>query len=228
MIGLSDPHDKERFIDDLILSCNLVLDRAAFSKNSTDSTRSIMEKRKRFMPKPKTENTESGKKVIVSDALHLDDSVDVVVGIEDKLDEAKVLELLSKILILKNCRISPSLQVSNMKKSLIGFQAAMSCLDMLETFKQLSSSLEISTNYDGIDRKNQKLVQEASRVSGVAYSKINDCREFYNRTKHSNRNLREEMEYQDGLKPLDEKIGWAREAAQKIIAYRLRSLCGTA
>ena len=214
----------ERFIDDLILSCNLVLKRAAFSKNNLDSTHSTVERKQEPKPKPKVENTPSGTEITVTEVVYGTDHFHFTIGFEDELDESKTLELLSKILSIKNGMGQTTLKVNDLQKSLNEYQSAMFSFEGLGIFKHLFSSLGISTNCDGNDRIGQALVQESALISGIDLSKIDDCRSFNGRVKHIDRNPQEEKEYQEGLKKLEQKITCLREAIQKIITYRLKSI----
>jgi len=111
-------HNVERLIDDLILSCNLVLNNAAFSRHRSDSTRSAIERKKKHSPKLKVEDTPSGKAIFATEVMRSTDSFHITIGFEDKLDESEVLELLSKISSLKNGNVHAALKVNNIQKSL--------------------------------------------------------------------------------------------------------------
>ena len=219
-----DDYSVEHFFDDLILSCNLVLKRAAFSKNSSDSIHAAVERKEEPKPKSIVKDIPSGKEIIITEVLHVIDRAHFTIGFKDELDEIKMLELLSKILSLKNGKIQTTLKVNNVQKSLNDYQSGMSSFERLGIFKHLFSSLEVSTNCDGNDRNDQALVQEAAQISGVGKSRIEDCRSFNNRAKHIDRTLQQEKEYQEGLKKLGPKIIHLREATQLIIIFRLKSI----
>ncbi len=86
------------------------------------------------------------------------------------------------------------------------------------------SSLELSTNCDGTDRKSSDLDNEVVRITNIDYAKIKDYRQFNGRTKHIDRNSQEEQKYQEGLQKLGEKIEYLKEAAKTMIRTRLMSL----
>ena len=214
----------ERFAECLILSCNLVLKRVAFSKITIDSTRSVMEREKELPPKPKTVDTTPGKEIIITDILQATDHLGTAVLDNDELDEDKVLELLSKILSIKNNNAQSTLNIIDMQKSLDQYQFAMNSFDKVGIFMHLFASLELSTNCDGKKRCAQELDQEVARISGIDDSVINNCRQFNNRVKHKNKNSRQNKEYAEELNKLTSKIINVREIAQKIITFRLNSI----
>ena len=188
-IGLPNfnDHSVEDFFDNLILSCNLVLKKAAFSKNNSDSTHATVKRKEEPKPKPIVKDTPSGKEIISTHVVYVTTRGHFTIGFEDELDEITMIEVLSKILSLKNCKVQTTLKVSNVQKSLNDYQSGMSSFERLGIFKHLFSSLEVSTNCDGNDRNDQALVQEAAQISGVDKSKIEDCRSFNNRAKHIDR-----------------------------------------
>ena len=93
-MGLQDfqENNVEQFVNDLILSCNLVLKRAVFSRQSFDSARSTVERKKMSPPESKVEDTPQGKKVTITEVVRITDSIHITVGFKDELDEEKVLE----------------------------------------------------------------------------------------------------------------------------------------
>jgi len=225
-IGLHDfqEYDVEKFVNDMILACNLILKKAAFSRHTSDSTRSVVERKKMPPPKSEVEDTPQGKKITITEIVQITDSVHITAGFEDGLDENEMLELLSKIRQVKNVNVSTNLKVNDLRKSLNEYESSMSTFERLSIFKNLFSSLELSTNYDGNDRMGFDLDKEVNTITGVDTTKIEDYRKFNARTKHIDRNKQDEKEYQEGLNKLGEKIIYLREASQKTIIARLKSL----
>ena len=63
-IGLDNFQERvvDRFMEDVILACNLVLTKAAFSRHSSDQSHVAINRKKELPIPPKIENTEQGKK----------------------------------------------------------------------------------------------------------------------------------------------------------------------
>jgi hypothetical protein len=223
-LGLSNFEDTtvEKFMDELILVCNLVFEKAAFSKNPADSSRIVVMRKKEKPAEAKVERKEGSIVITINETLTLHDSVHVTGMFSDNLDEKKVLEILSKIIQIKDeSVVKTKLQTPDLLKALKEYSSAMSSHDRLTIFKHLFSSIELATNCDGQDRKNSKLDQEINRISGVDVAKIEGCRGFNNRAKHINILPSHKKEYEDGMHKLGENIIYLREASRKVILDRL-------
>lgn len=225
-LGLKNSEDLtvEQFVDDVILLCNLVLKHAAFSRYQSNSTHSIVEKAKDDSSHITSEETPDGKRIIINEVMNLSTRIHITMGFEDELDENTIIQLLSKIQNLKSGNTITNLQTTDLKKSLEEFSAGMSSFKRLGIFKHLFSSLELSTNCDGTDRKSSDLDNEVVRITNIDYAKIEDYRQFNGRAKHIDRNSQEEQKYQEGLQKLGEKIEYLKEAAKTMIRTRLMSL----
>jgi len=224
-LGLEDSqeYNVERFIDDVILACNVILKRAIFSKHKSNSDKSKIEWKKQESSS-EVRDTPTGKAVIINETVRISESVSICIGFKDELDEKQVLEILSKIRKIKNGNTHSSLKINDFQKSLNEYDAAMESIERLGVFKHLFSALELSTNCDNHDRSGPELDAKISEITGISQSIIEDYRQFNSRTKHKDRNPNDEALYQEGLNQLGGKIVRLREASQKIIQFRFHDI----
>jgi len=231
MGGLSGPkeHSRECFLDDLVLSCNLALERAVISRLTQRSSASSAETENE--PRPEAHARDAGTASIsISEQMCPNEEISYVMQGDVELDENKISELLSRILSLRNNDGQAPLNVTNMQKSLDEYRLAMSSFDGLTVFKYLFSALEVSVTCDGRRRPGSSLDREASRISGIDESEIKDWREFNNRTKHSDRPANDDIlpddrtVYRQGLGRLPDMITRLRGAVQETIVSGLESM----
>lgn len=226
-LGLADSQNStvERFIDDFILACNLLLKNAAFSRQNYDSSYATIERKPRAPPPPaKVEDFGKMKKVMFTEVLEVTDSWSITTGFKDELDEPKIIELMTKIRKIRSGNAQTSLKITDLQKALHEYDVGMTSFERLGIFKHLFSSLELSTNCDGVDRSSSNLDAEANRISGVDVGKIEDCRRFNARTKHIDKDQNDEKEYQEGLAKIGEKIIYLRQAVRNCILDRLKNI----
>ena len=223
-LGLQDFQDNnvEKFIDKLLLVCNLVLKSAAFSRHQSDSSRTKVERETPQASGSQVTETPNGIKIEIHETVRITDSVHISIGFQDELDEAKVVQIMKKLDQLEN--LKSNLQVGDLKKSLNEYSAAMSSFDRLGIFKHLYSSMELATNCDGYDRSGIELDAEVNRISGIPTTDVEEWRRFNGRAKHIDKTPLEEKLYQETLQKLGEKISPLRETCQKIILSRLPNI----
>jgi hypothetical protein len=225
-LGLVDfqEYTVEKFIDNIILACNLILKHGAFSKHTSDSSHTIIQRKKTPSIPATVEDTPTGKKIVIQEVLTLTDSVHITMGFEDELDENEVVSILRKIINIETGTVTSNLNIQDLQKALREYYSGTTSFERLGIFKHLFSSIELSTNCDGNDRKNSTLDNEINKISNVELMKITDFRKFNARTKHIDKHLLHRSEYKEGMGKIGEKIIYAREAAQKIILNRLSSI----
>lgn len=226
-IGLANSQNNtvEQFIDDFILACNLLLKKAAFSRQNYDSAYATIERKPRApSPPAKVEDFGKMKKVTFTEVVEVTDSWSITTGFKDELDEPKIIELMTKIRKIHSGSTQTSLKTTDLQKALCEYDVGMTSFEGLGIFKHLFSSLELSTNCDGIDRNGSNLDAEANRITGVDIVKIEDCRRFNARTKHIDKNQNDEKEYQEGLAKIGEKIIYLRQATCNCILDRLKNI----
>lgn len=227
-IGLPDLQDYnvEKFVDKVLLACNLVLKSAVFTRHGADPSRTAIERK---LPEAKAthvkeETTQGVHRVEITEVLQITDEVHIHFEFKDDLDEKLVLQILDKINTLEGLSVSNSLNVLDLKKSLMAYASAMSSTDRLGIFKHHYSSIELATNCDGVDRVGRASDSEVNRITGTSTLSIQDWREFNDRLKHINRTPQEEAAYQEGLSKIGEKINPLRGTCQKIILQRLQNI----
>ena len=139
-IGLAslEDNDVEDFVDDVILSCNLALKQIAFSKIKSNTDHSIVNVEKKPTPKPKVKNTPTGIEVTITSALSISSRIHNIATVSDELNEKNVLELLTKILSVKNNTAQTKLKITQIQKSLEDYSAAMNTFVRYGIFKHLS------------------------------------------------------------------------------------------
>lgn len=227
-IGLPDLQDYnvEKFVDRVLLACNLVLKSAVFTRHGADPSRTVIERK---LPEPnathvKEETTQGEHRVEITEVVQITDEVHIHFEFRDDLDEKLVLIILNKISKLEILTVSKNLNIVDLKKSLMVYADAMSSNERVGIFKNLYSSIEIATNCDGVDRAGRALDSEVNRITGTPTLSMQDWREFNDRLKHINRTPTEEAAYQNGLLRIGEKINPLRETSQKVILHRLKSI----
>ena len=114
MIGLdnSQESDVEPFIDDVILACNIVLNRVSFSKYSSKHNKTQI-KFRAHKPTSKVYDTPEGKVIEIHEHISIGASVSLSIGVKDELDENKVLDVLQKIRKIRKGNSQSILNVHN-------------------------------------------------------------------------------------------------------------------
>jgi hypothetical protein len=221
----SEQETRELFITDLVLALNLSLRRTAFSRLEGDLTESRIEF-KQADTKVVVERTPEGQHVKVTDVIAFRDSVHITTGITEEIDEENIISNLRRVRKANRHNLSAHsrIQLVSLAKSLSEYESAMSFFDIVMIFKHLFDSLELATNWDGIDRKGCSLDTEAAIITGIEKSEICDWRGFYNRTKHIDRTPRDITEFVQGMEKLPQKLLPLRLASETAIIDRLKKL----
>ena len=211
----------DKFMDNVILACNLVLKRGAFSRHGSDSAHATIHRKKEPSIPSKVEDTPTGKKVTIQEVISITESIHIGIGFEDELDENQVIDVLKKIRKINDGTANSNLKIQDLQKSLRDYYSGTTSFDRLSIFKHLFSSLELATNCDGQDRAGSDLDNEISRISGSPVSEIEDFRNFYSRTKHIDKNTQHEAKYKDGMSKLSGKINPLWNTTRSVIRHRL-------
>ena len=66
-------------------------------------------------------------------------------------------------------------------------------------FKHLFNSLELSANWNGVDRRGNSLDREIAGTSGIPVTDAEKWRRFYDRSKHVDRTEKDAAEFVEGL-----------------------------
>jgi hypothetical protein len=201
----------EKFIQTVLLACNMVLHRAAFSKHSFDASDTKIEFLDNNTHYSQTNDT----------SLRISESIHHGIEFHDNLDETKVLEIIKKIHSLDDLHRPVRFQINDIRKCLSEYTNAMSSFDRTGIFKHLFTSLELATNSDGDEKIGLGLDNKVARLAAISASCVKNWREFNDRAKHIDRNSQEERFYENHLQELGSQLDPLRYACQKIILDRL-------
>ena len=222
LTNLSD-YEIEKFFDKVILAFNLVMRSAAFSRNRSDSSPSVI----KLEPIPESKSTvfkdaDGNTQLQFNETLVVRDSVHITGMFNELVDELNVLDILRKLIKLDGLSGHTGIQIQDLKKSIDEYAHACSAFDRLPIFKSLFSSLEHAVNCDGHDRVGSELDDEIRQFSGCNMTDCIDWREFNNRSKHIDRNAQDETKYQYGLTKVPGWITPLREVCEKVLHQRLQ------
>ena len=136
MIGLdnSQENNVEQFIDDVILTCNIVLNRVSLSKYLSKHNKTQI-KFRAHKSISKVYDTPEGKVIKIHEHISIHDGVSISVGVKDELDENKVLDILQKIRKIRKGNSQSILNVHNFSKSLREYDLATKSTERLSVFK---------------------------------------------------------------------------------------------
>jgi len=212
-------------LKDLIVAINLSLRRTCLSiVQSNYPTTDIS-----FEPsdtKVKIEQTKNGKIVSIIETIRIRDSVHIEIGTQENIDENSSLNYIEKIIKINRFNITKTTHEShvNISKSINEYENAMMSFNRLRIFKNLFNSLELSTNWDGVDRRGTILDSEISSISLIPQKDIEYWRGLYNRTKHIDRTPTESSDYVEGVEKLTTILPTMREASSKLLINRLNRI----
>ncbi len=179
-----------RACQDLTLACNIVLRQIAMNLLRLDAIKPEVG----FVPTPpEVMMNEDGSirevKIMLGGGIRSE--VSFLIGAKEDLDEGRAATVARKLYTLQRFGLQggSDLRSFNLTNALHEFEASFAALDRLSAFKHLYSTLEIITNMDGFDRKNNDLDVKMAAVTGTSVSQCSDWRNLSNRTKHIHRNV---------------------------------------
>ena len=222
-LGLSSPNgnDVNAFISKIILSMNLTFNRAVIDRKQIQLEKSKVEFKNQSSSR--VEKQDGVTHVIISEHLHLQESVSVVVGTSEEISEHETLEILKQLNTLDQ-RNGNQILENNLTKAIESYSEAMNSEHRILIFKHLFNALELSTNSDGISRKDSSFDSQVSSLSGKSASDVEKWRRLYNRLKHVDRNTQDISTYESGIKNIVNEIRQIREITQTILITKLKSL----
>lgn len=207
--GLLRPSDYaclEQFADDLVLSCNLTMKKAAFS-------------RQRLGPMPARAGGRGSRAY----------NVHVNTMIRDIIDKDSVMGIFGMVTRLRRMRAAKGVRKSDIVKALDRYGAAMRSTgkDVLAAI-YLSSAL--SSNSDGDDPSGEGLDTKMASISGMSAYRIGPARGFANEYKHvsggKGKGGKRLRAYERNTSGADGRVRHARKVAQRIILHRLEEATG--
>lgn len=214
-----------RASQDLVLACDIVLQRIALSVFRIDLTKPdvmIVSAPGQVVVK----DTPTGKSIEVHETAHVREEVHITVGTRETLDESHTVQVSNQLAKLQRFKldVSSSPQRANLINALHEYEAVMASMDRLLTFKHLYNVLELVTNIDGINRDGPRLDAHMTVVTCEPENKCEDWRNLYNRTKHIHRSTRDIATFLSGMEKLTDYIPVMRQASGKTLASLLTAV----
>jgi hypothetical protein len=214
-----------RDLRNMVLALNLALSRIAFITTKAEFAEANLQLQP-IGSWSTVKQTENDNVVTLVEHLAIRDSVSIMVGTSEDVDESLVINLLKKIHSLNRFSLDTNSVVTNINlaKSLNEYENSFSTFDRLGMFKHLFNAVELSTNWDGKNRERDKLDKTIAQISAIQQKDAKEWREFYNRTKHVDRTPSDVTTTIQGMENLPQLLQPVRECARNLIINRLNSL----
>ena len=225
MLGLDNFEESHinKFMDKVILACNLTMKRAAFSNKVNDPSCAVMDTDDLPVTSTsKVEKTPTGFKVSITESMRIRDSASVSVGFDDILDETQFIDTLRKIQIV-HANVNGTIINHNLKKALEVYLSATMNAGKYNTFKDLYSALEEAVNFDGSRVKGETFDKKVCSILADNQLPMDDLREFNNRLKHPDNDAQCKA-YEEVKRQATAKIWKLRPIVTKVILHRLSSV----
>lgn len=211
--------------ENLLLAFNLILFRICVTSSSQFSKYNI--KHKILNPKSKYAVIKKDNKVfvnIIEDHILVSDSVNATVPLSATLEERNVIEVFQKLQKMKRFKINrqSSIQDNNLNNSLENYEKAMLDTNKISKFMHLFIALELVTNINGNNLTGSCLNNEVNNLSKVSRKSVEQWREFYNRTKHTQRNKQDIDKFYNGEKDLPDNLISIRKCVKTILLSELK------
>lgn len=198
-----DDYYGDEFMRHVIMACNLVMNRVAFSTCSLDSSHVMIN--------------------VLRSSVSITDSVAVKVGRAGVvLDEVHAIDALENIRYVFDAGDGSSLKIHNLQKSLDRYLDGTQGISKSRAFGSIYESLEHATNFDA-DRTGDDFDKEVCNVTGDNTSTIEDLRCLNNRIKHADTKCNRAV-FDAYKEKLTEKIWALRPIATKVILHRLNNI----
>ena len=222
-LGLSsfENSDINKFIQMIILACNLIMKKAAFSTTLPDSSHAEISIEKPTPIPTKTEKTSTGDKVSLADHVGpIRDSMSTIVGFTDVLDETQALDTLQNIQTVYN---SNTMESHNLQKALKAYLDGTTTGNTVTAFQHIYESLELAGNSDGYNDTGKRFDKKICGILENNHLPIGILREFNNRIKHID-DHRQRIDYKDAMKRTTKKISELRSIATSVMLHKLTSV----
>lgn len=212
----------DNFMKNLVIAMNLHLQRAALSIVKGNVTQPDVQ----FKPESQVimEEKLEGKHITITETVFGRDTFHIIIGFNEQIDENKAFSTLKQINRLNVEESTENIKKHNLRKSLMEYEEAMKIFDRLMIFKHLFNSLELATNWDGCDRKGLTFDEEVESVIGYQASEVRKWRDFYNRTKHVDREPKDIADFVQGMENLPLFIEPLRLGVNAILINRLERI----
>jgi hypothetical protein len=212
-----------RDLRNLVLALNLALSRIVFVTTKSEFAK-VNTEFQPIEPWQTVEQNENQTVVHLHEYVAISDSVSIMVGTSEDVNEDLVIKTFQKIQSMKRFDIQANSPVTtvNLSKAFSEYENSITSFDRLVMFKHLFNTIELSTNWDGKSRESDELDKEIAQLSGIQQSDAKAWREFYNRTKHVDMTTSDVTTTIQGMENLPSLLGPVRECARKIIFDRLQ------
>lgn len=219
-----EQHALEHEFRNLILACNLVIQRTCFTDMNLEYPSSNLV-RAHAETKSMVHRVENASYALIIENVELRDTVSIVVGIAEMIEEKQIVEVFRKLQKVNSYGIPRPSTIAdiNLRNSLSHYEAVMSDFSRLFKFKNLFNALELAINIDSEDRTGKNFDDEAIRLDPENCNDVQNWRKFYARIKHIQQNSAHIEAYEKGEKDLANKIEYSRRAVQKILLFKLNS-----
>jgi hypothetical protein len=192
----------ENDFSDFILALNLTQKRICINYRGGDFQNYEVTPK---VPKTKTTVTKSGGGYHLhsNETVVLRDMAFTASGIWGEIDENKVADIFQRMQKLKRFEKKDvsERQTMNLNDALGKYESGVSEFDCLMKFKHFFNSLELITTMAN-EFKGDSFDNEVARISSISRSEAKDWRDFYNRTKHAQKNSNGIKKYYDGVDTL--------------------------
>jgi len=226
-IGLTslDQRDNEQAIRDLVLALNLDLKRVCVSVVRGELSGAEVRVTPSESP-VEVQQTPQGLEITVREHAIVREVVHITDVTTEEIDETQAIEVFQLIKKLNRHGLPGNIepQVLNLSKALTEYENAMTVFPRLMIFKHLFNSLELSTNWNGVDRKGSSLDREVAGASGIPMTNAEKWRRFYDRSKHVDRTAKDASEFVGGLATISDDLVPLRRATTSVILDRLHRL----
>lgn len=214
-----------RASQDLVLACDIMLQRAALSVFRLE----VVKPNVMMVSSPTqvvVKDTATGRSIEVFGTGRSRDEVHITIGTQEALDETRTVQVCSQLTKLQRFDLDTSSTThrANLINALHEYEAVMASLDRLLAFKHLYNVLELVTNIDGVNRDGSKLDAQMAVVSGVLQDKCEQWRSLYNRTKHIHRDSTDVATFVTGVKRVTDYIPAMRQASGRALANLLMTV----
>jgi hypothetical protein len=204
----------------LAISCSLTNPRILFSPLQPHQLPATL-KLGKVPSKDEVINTPGKHITIITEPLHIPESVSMLFGTKLSLDEAQILNVANRLL---KARVfdttNRSLLELNVLESIRRYQEAPMSADGLSCYESLYNAFEKAVNAD-TDRKDKTFDAAASASTGLTQADIESLRHFNNRVKHALRNKKDFAELKAGESQFAQMALNLKRAADGAILSRI-------
>ncbi|MGC1134959.1 MAG: hypothetical protein WA941_19170 [Nitrososphaeraceae archaeon] len=220
--GLKDSEEAtvQHFVDDLILSFNLVLRRGCITRNKTRQHSIKFDHQGSGKSTSYVVKADGMTNVYLFDSISIRDKVNAVVTTHDEIDEIEVSEIFEKVIHFRRHEDKNDFRETNLSLCLRNYEKAMEMKTSFK-YKSLLNSLEFIVNVSGIDLTGDRLDREVYRLSGIPVLEARNWRQFYDRLKHVQRSNEDIRKLIEGNRQFTRWMLSLRECTKQLIKSQL-------